>query len=161
MAIFYCLRFETPAIWRTKSPCLYPPGTGWPSYTPRHWVPFSSPPLLERLFCPFYNPTAWAAARNSSSTRTDAWIRLCGNVFTQLFHNNGFMRHTSYRDTSSIVACGHYLATAVLALSKYLTIVLINYLSRKPGHVTSWCQKYPHTLQYWYFVKGKAVPVLN
>jgi hypothetical protein len=24
-------------------PVLYPPGTGWPCYTPRHWVPFSSP----------------------------------------------------------------------------------------------------------------------
>jgi hypothetical protein len=22
---------------------LYPPGTGWPSYTPGHWVPFPSP----------------------------------------------------------------------------------------------------------------------
>jgi hypothetical protein len=24
-----------------RSPYLYPPGAGWPSYTPRHWVPFS------------------------------------------------------------------------------------------------------------------------
>jgi hypothetical protein len=42
MTIFYCLRFETPSTWRAKSPYLYPPGTGWPSYIPRHWVPFSS-----------------------------------------------------------------------------------------------------------------------
>jgi hypothetical protein len=33
MTIFYCLRFET-----------LPPSTGWRSYTPRHWIPFSSPP---------------------------------------------------------------------------------------------------------------------
>jgi hypothetical protein len=26
-----------------RSPYLYPPGTGWPSYTPRHWVPSPSP----------------------------------------------------------------------------------------------------------------------
>jgi hypothetical protein len=26
--------FETP---------LYPPGTGWPSFTPGHWVTFASP----------------------------------------------------------------------------------------------------------------------
>jgi hypothetical protein len=26
-----------------RSPYLYPPGTGWPSYTPRHWVPFRIP----------------------------------------------------------------------------------------------------------------------
>jgi hypothetical protein len=25
---------------RARSPYLYPPGTGWPGYTPRHWVPF-------------------------------------------------------------------------------------------------------------------------
>jgi hypothetical protein len=29
---FYCLRFETRSLY------LYPPGTGWPGYTPRHWV---------------------------------------------------------------------------------------------------------------------------
>jgi hypothetical protein len=31
-----------------RSPCLYPPGTGWPSYTPGHWVPFSSPITTRR-----------------------------------------------------------------------------------------------------------------
>jgi hypothetical protein len=35
--------FETPQTWRTRSPYLYSPGTGWPSYTPGHWVPFPSP----------------------------------------------------------------------------------------------------------------------
>jgi hypothetical protein len=29
---FYCFRFETTSLY------LYPPGTGWPGYTPRHWV---------------------------------------------------------------------------------------------------------------------------
>jgi hypothetical protein len=41
LMIFYCLRFETPPTWRTRSLYLYTPGKGWPSYTPRHWVPFS------------------------------------------------------------------------------------------------------------------------
>jgi hypothetical protein len=27
-----------PATWRTRSLYLYPPGTGWPGYTPRQWV---------------------------------------------------------------------------------------------------------------------------
>jgi hypothetical protein len=31
---FYCLRFETPPTWRTRSLYLYPPGTGWPGYSP-------------------------------------------------------------------------------------------------------------------------------
>jgi hypothetical protein len=32
---------ETPSTWRARSPYLYSPGTGWPSYTPGHRVPFS------------------------------------------------------------------------------------------------------------------------
>jgi hypothetical protein len=36
MTTFYCLGFETPPTWRTRSLYLYPPGTGWPGYTPRH-----------------------------------------------------------------------------------------------------------------------------
>jgi hypothetical protein len=33
VTIFYCLRFETPPTWRARTPYLYPPGTGWPSYS--------------------------------------------------------------------------------------------------------------------------------
>jgi hypothetical protein len=31
-----------PPTWRARFPYLYPPGTGWPSYTPGNWVPFTS-----------------------------------------------------------------------------------------------------------------------
>jgi hypothetical protein len=41
MTTFYYLRFETPPTWRARSPYLYPTETGWSSYTPRHWVPYS------------------------------------------------------------------------------------------------------------------------
>jgi hypothetical protein len=44
--IFYCHRLETPPTWRARSPYLYPPGTGWPSYTPGTGFPF---PRLLRL----------------------------------------------------------------------------------------------------------------
>jgi hypothetical protein len=47
--IFYCLIWDSPT-WRARSLYLYPPGTGWPSYTPRHWVPFMSP-LTTRRDC--------------------------------------------------------------------------------------------------------------
>jgi hypothetical protein len=40
MTIFYYLRFETPLTRRARSPYLNHPRTGWPGYTPRHWVPF-------------------------------------------------------------------------------------------------------------------------
>jgi hypothetical protein len=54
---FYCLRFETPPTWRARFPYLYPPGTGWPSYTIRHWVPFSSPPTTHRAMVDVFKPT--------------------------------------------------------------------------------------------------------
>jgi hypothetical protein len=42
------LRLDSPPIWRTKSSYLYLPGTGWPGYTLRHWVPFSSSATTRR-----------------------------------------------------------------------------------------------------------------
>jgi hypothetical protein len=56
--IFYCLKFETPPTWRARSPYLYPPGIGWPSYTPRHWVPFSSPPTTRRAMVEEFEPAS-------------------------------------------------------------------------------------------------------
>jgi hypothetical protein len=40
---YFTVSFETPPTWRDRPPYLYPPGTGWPSYTPAHWVSFFSP----------------------------------------------------------------------------------------------------------------------
>jgi hypothetical protein len=40
---YFTFSFQTPPTWRVRSPYLYPPGTGWPSYTLGHWVPFLSP----------------------------------------------------------------------------------------------------------------------
>jgi hypothetical protein len=48
MTIFYCLKFEAPPTWRARSPYLCSPGTEWPSYIPRHWVPFSSSPTTRK-----------------------------------------------------------------------------------------------------------------
>jgi hypothetical protein len=38
---YFTVSSETPPTWRARSLYLYPPWTRWPSYTPRHWVPFS------------------------------------------------------------------------------------------------------------------------
>jgi hypothetical protein len=56
MTIFYCLRFEIPSTWRVRSPYLYPPGTAWTSYTPRHWVPSSSPTTSRRATVQVFEP---------------------------------------------------------------------------------------------------------
>jgi hypothetical protein len=65
MTIFYCLRFETPQTWRARSPYLYLPGTGWPSYTPRDWVPFSPPPTTRRATVEVFEP--------ASTQGSEAW----------------------------------------------------------------------------------------
>jgi hypothetical protein len=46
--IFYYPIFESPPTWKARSPYLYPPGTLWPSYRPRHWVLFLSPLTTRR-----------------------------------------------------------------------------------------------------------------
>jgi hypothetical protein len=56
MTTFYCLRFETLRTWRTRSPYLHPPGTRWPSSTPRHWVHFSSAPTARRAAVEVFDP---------------------------------------------------------------------------------------------------------
>jgi hypothetical protein len=56
VTIFYCLRFETPLTCKARSLYLYPPGTGWPSYTPRHWVPFRRLLRLLGLWWRYLNP---------------------------------------------------------------------------------------------------------
>jgi hypothetical protein len=55
---FYCLRLETPPTWKAMSPYLFPPATGWPSYTPRHWVPFSSLPMTRRVTVEVFGPVS-------------------------------------------------------------------------------------------------------
>jgi hypothetical protein len=78
------LRFEIPPTWRARSAYLYTPGTGWPSYTPRHWVPFSSLPTTRRATVEVFEPactwgfselncaesyilSAWSTHRRNSS----------------------------------------------------------------------------------------------
>jgi hypothetical protein len=43
MTKIYCFRFEISSTWRLKSPYLRTRTTGWPRYTCRHWVLFTTP----------------------------------------------------------------------------------------------------------------------
>jgi hypothetical protein len=61
MTTFYCLRFETHPAWRARSQRLYPPGTGWPSYTSRHWIPFWLPPTTRRATVEVFDPASTRA----------------------------------------------------------------------------------------------------
>jgi hypothetical protein len=58
MTIFHCLTLETPSTWRARSPYLYSPRTRSPGYTPKHWVPFSSPPTTRRATVEVFEPTS-------------------------------------------------------------------------------------------------------
>jgi hypothetical protein len=48
------LRFRTPQTLKARSSYLYLPGTGWTSYTPRHWVLLSPPPTTRRATVPLH-----------------------------------------------------------------------------------------------------------
>jgi hypothetical protein len=49
---------------------LYPPGTGWPSYTPRHWVLFPSPPTTRRATVEVFEPASTRGIALSSARTT-------------------------------------------------------------------------------------------
>jgi hypothetical protein len=74
--IFYCLRFETPPTWRARSPYLYPPGIGWPSFTPRYWVPFSSPPTTRRDTVEVFEPFSTRGWNKAVRVRVRVTLRL-------------------------------------------------------------------------------------
>jgi hypothetical protein len=57
-AISYCFKFKTPPTWRAGFAYLCPPGTGWPSYTPRNWVHFSSPATTRRATVEVFEPAS-------------------------------------------------------------------------------------------------------
>jgi hypothetical protein len=73
MTIFYYLTFQTPPIWRARSPYLYPPGTGWPGYTPRHWVPFTSLPTTRRVTVEVFDT---ASTRVAKHERTQVKVKV-------------------------------------------------------------------------------------
>jgi hypothetical protein len=79
VTIFYCLRFENSPTWRARSLYLCPSGTGWPGYTPRHWVTLS--PASSYFSCSPYNPFA--------RTVYNTHIRCRGNVSIEPLPRNG------------------------------------------------------------------------
>jgi hypothetical protein len=54
---------DSPNLETAKSPYLYPPGTGWLSYTLRHWVLFSSPATVN-----YANPPPYAVTLSEDTS---------------------------------------------------------------------------------------------
>jgi hypothetical protein len=70
--------------WRARSPYLYPPETGWPSYTPWHWITFSSSPTTRRATVEiFESASAWGWTTNP---RYKASARIAQERFVPLLH---------------------------------------------------------------------------
>jgi hypothetical protein len=86
VTIFYCLGFETPPTCWERFPYSYHPGTGWPSFTPRHWVFFSSPPTTRHRL----NSSANCLQDNSSARTTQKTQPLycCRDMFTASLNSN-------------------------------------------------------------------------
>jgi hypothetical protein len=58
MITSYCIRFDTVQP-GGPSPHIYNPQEyGWPSYTPRHWVPFLSRPMTRRAMVEVFDPAS-------------------------------------------------------------------------------------------------------
>jgi hypothetical protein len=89
MTTFYCLRFETPPTWRTRSAYLYPTGTGWPSYTPRHWVPFPSPFSTRRATVEVFD------CATTRATKLIASIVFLITIFHWQNRKHSFQQHPS------------------------------------------------------------------
>jgi hypothetical protein len=100
VTIFYRLRFETPPTWRARSQYLHPPGTGWLTYTPRYWIPFSLLPTTRRATVKVFQPAStWGWLVKPTKIRgKNLWCFLCcsrrdclqGNcVITRLCNNRG------------------------------------------------------------------------
>jgi hypothetical protein len=80
---FYSLRFKTPPTWRPSFPYLHPPGTGWPSYTPGHWVHRN-----KAFFFVPHKPSARTTHRKQSLSIVVWYHCLRGNVFNQSLSSN-------------------------------------------------------------------------
>jgi hypothetical protein len=82
--IFYCFWFQTPSTCRGRSPYLYPPASGWPGYTPRHCVPFSSPPATRRATVGVFDSASTQDALNFLYVSEDSWVWTWDLVHTGL-----------------------------------------------------------------------------
>jgi hypothetical protein len=110
MTLVYCLRFETPPTWRVSLPYLYPSGIGWPSYTTKYWVPFSSPLTTRRARVEVFKVACTRGVGDSltnlgtiltentaSSNALNCWIPIycLGNVLNEPLPRNGQCKHVA------------------------------------------------------------------
>jgi hypothetical protein len=92
--IFYSFRFETLPTWIASSLYVYPPGTGWSSYTSRQWVPFSSCPSTCRVRWRYsnspprgYYPSRLNTLYTPGTDRTKTPFPFCSTIVAWRWHD--------------------------------------------------------------------------
>jgi hypothetical protein len=65
--VYFTISDLTLPTWRPRSLHLYPSGTGSPSHTPRHWVPFSLPPTSRRDTVEVFEPVSTLGLTTAAS----------------------------------------------------------------------------------------------
>jgi hypothetical protein len=135
MNILYSLRFGTPPTWRTRFPFLYPLGSGWPSYSHRHCVPFSSPLTTRRITVEVFDPASTRLNYNSKSEPEllyDLWFT--ANKFILA---SGPLRHTTrnFFQLNSCISTGllvlRYIAPARTTQKTFLKLLCVYSLLEK------------------------------
>jgi hypothetical protein len=81
-------QIRDPPTWRVSSSYLYPPGTRWPSYNPKHWVwvLFSSPPTTHRVTVAVFEPVS---TREADCIRVESYVTTDGQS-TSLSWNKAY-----------------------------------------------------------------------
>jgi hypothetical protein len=62
----------------SRLPQTWGPGTRWPSYIPRHWVPFSSPPTTRRATVEVFEPASTGHSRYASQSQSQIYVTTDG-----------------------------------------------------------------------------------
>jgi hypothetical protein len=156
MTTFYCLTFNISQIWRARFPYLYPPGTGWSDYTPRHWVPLSSPPTTRRATVEVFDPAStrgselpgWCPRyvnllhgpwiKHNFQQFLYCWMRICcrGNVFTEPFSSVGRLLFL-IKNVLPSSEC-YFVVCFEVATQKQLCTLQYVHCMRACGWVISW-----------------------
>jgi hypothetical protein len=112
MTVFYSLRFQTSKPGGARSLYLYPPGIGWPSYTPRHWVPFSSPSTNRRATVEVFET---ASTRRIASSFQIFALKFCVHFSYFQIPSTFFTHHIPFEFIILIIFIeGYNLRTSLL-----------------------------------------------
>jgi hypothetical protein len=111
-------------------PYLYPPGTGWLGYNPKHWVSFSSPPTTRRVTVEVFEPSSTRELTGSPQLsrrkilgRDHIENTLVSSAVVQLLklNNNGLHNTVSNCNSILVQACLPLRCIAMAVVSLFVS----------------------------------------